>query len=44
MCPVTNTFAFLAADPSYLAALLVGRILPECSLLAENVNLFLRGP
>ncbi len=46
-------FPFSAADPSRLAALLVGRILPVRSLLApcqpgastpHNGNLFLRDP
>ena len=32
--PRKNTFRFLAADPSHLAALFVDRTLPVCSLLA----------
>ena len=53
--PVKNNFTFLAADPSRLAAFLVGRILPVCSsrlAMAERgmsttpkkCELFLTGP
>ena len=51
--PRKNNFPLSAADASRLAALLVGRILPVCSLLApyppgastpQNGDLFLRGP
>ena len=51
--PRKNNFPLWTADASRLAALLVGRILPVCSLLApgqpsastpQSGNLFLRGP
>ena len=48
-----NNFTSLTADPSRLAAFLVGRILPVCSLLTpcqpgastpKHANLFMAGP